>query len=146
MFRALIFCYLVVSVAARTFPTLHVKRNISAGAVPRSVALRVLPLGDSITNGFGSTDGNGYRDFFVDLAQQGGSVDMIGSEVGFGVLPDEHEEGWNGYTIDQISGKATNALAAKPNLVLLLAGTNNMNNESQASTAPADMSNLVDKV
>ncbi|KIW02386.1 uncharacterized protein PV09_06206 [Verruconis gallopava] len=134
--------------ASSAIPALHAKRNITVlgGVEHRSVALRVLPLGDSITNGVGSSDGNGYRHVFVELAEAGGPVTMIGSHNGTGVMPENEEEGWNGFTIDQISQKATNALKAKPNLVLLLAGTNNMNNASQAATAPAEMSNLLGKV
>jgi hypothetical protein len=71
---------------------------------------------------------------------------MIGSHAGSGKMPDNQEEGWNGYTIDEISSKATNALEAKPNLVLQLAGTNNMNNETQAESAPSEMEALIDKV
>lgn len=127
---------------------LLIGRNVttSDGVRQRGVPLRVLPLGDSITNGKGSSDQNGYREDFVELAEAGGPVQMIGSREGNGDMSDNHNEGWNGYTIDAISAKATNALKAKPNLVLLLAGTNNMNNASQASTAPAEISQLIDKV
>ena len=71
---------------------------------------------------------------------------MIGSCEGKGDMSQNRHEGWNGYTINAISQRADNALDAKPNLVLLLAGTNNMNNVSQASTAPAEISQLIDKV
>jgi lysophospholipase L1-like esterase len=147
MFKVLLaLCYLLGFASSRAFPGLRVKRNISVEVHPRSVPLRVLPLGDSITNGVGSTDGNGYRDYFVETVEQGGALQMIGSHTGAGKMPDNQEEGWNGYTIDEISKKATNALKAKPNLVLLLAGTNNMNNETQASSAPSEIAALIDKV
>jgi lysophospholipase L1-like esterase len=142
----LVLCCFVSIARSLTFPNVHVKRNITIEALPRSVALRVLPLGDSITNGVGSTDGNGYRDIFVELAEQGGAVQMIGSHAGVGKMSNNQEEGWNGYTIDKISKKATNALEAKPNLVLLLAGTNNMNSDAQERSAPSEMEALIDKV
>ena len=40
----------------------------------------VLPLGDSITYGYESTDGNGYREDLLELIQaDGNTVDYIGS-------------------------------------------------------------------
>lgn len=71
---------------------------------------------------------------------------MIGSHLGLGNMSKNDNEGWNGYTIDAISQKATKSLEAKPNLVLLLAGTNNMFNASQASAASRDIRFLIDKV
>lgn len=132
------------------FPDFYVRRNTTVfGDVRhRNVPLRVLPLGDSITHGKGSTDGNGYRELFVTLAEQGGPVQMIGSRDTGGSMPrnESRHDGWDGRTINAISEKANDALDAKPNLVLLLAGTNNMFNASQASSAPTDIRNLIDKV
>jgi hypothetical protein len=133
----------------RTSPTFRTKRNITfLGDVrQRIVPLRVLPLGDSITNGEGSSDDNGYRKVFVELASEGGPVQMIGSREGKGNITNNNKhDGWNGYTINAVSWRSTNALRAKPNLVLLLAGTNNMNNATQASIAPAEMRAMIDKV
>lgn len=146
---AFIAAWLVTCANGLAFPTLHKRNTTVLGDVKeRNVPLRVLPLGDSITNGVGSTDKNGYRELFVEMAEQGGPVQMIGSREGRGDMPknESHNDGWNGYTINAISQKADNALRAKPNLVLLLAGTNNMNNASQAATAPSDIRNLIDKV
>jgi lysophospholipase L1-like esterase len=137
-------------VSSFAFPQQHVKRNFTFLPVVqlRNVPLRVLSLGDSITHGRGSKDLEGYRDLFVELAEQGGPLQMIGSLESSGDLPqnDSHHDGWDGYTINAISQRADNALKAKPNLVLLLAGTNNMNNATQAASAPAEMRNLIDKV
>jgi hypothetical protein len=142
------FC--VLGIEAREFPTLRVERNITflGEVIQRSVPLRILPLGDSITNGSGSSDHNGWRDLFVELATQGGPLQMIGSQEGQGNIPNGNNkhDGWDGYTISAIAEKANNALEAKPNLVLLLAGTNNMHNASQASAAPAEMRALIHKV
>lgn len=132
---------------AETSPQFPKQNTTVLGHVrPRSVPLRVLALGDSITYGKGSTDNNGYRKLFVELAESGGPVKMIGSHLGLGNMSKNDNEGWNGYTIDAISQKATKSLEAKPNLVLLLAGTNNMFNASQASAASRDIRFLIDKV
>jgi lysophospholipase L1-like esterase len=145
----IVFCFLGI-VQSRKFPPLYSKRNATrpGNIQPRTVPLRVLPLGDSITNGVGSSDGNGYRKHFVELASQGGPLQMIGSREGKGEIMNNNNknDGWNGYTINAIAARSSNALRAKPNLVLLLAGTNNMNNVTQASTAPAEMGALMDKV
>jgi lysophospholipase L1-like esterase len=106
----------------------------------------VLPLGDSITNGFASSDNNGYRKTFYDLGKQGGPIDMIGSHKGKGIMEDNDEEGWDGFTIDQISEKATNSLKQLPNIILLMAGTNNMANDEDAVKAPGRLEVLLDKV
>lgn len=114
--------------------------------VMRNDTLRILPLGDSITNGYASSDGNGYRKIFYDWASEGGKVVMIGSHQGQGQMNQNNEEGWDTFNIDQISYKATNALAARPNVVLLMAGTNDMFTDAQAAKAPQRLESLVDKV
>lgn len=44
------------------------------------VALRIMPLGASITAGYRSTDGNGYRKYLWEqLRYEGWEVDMVGS-------------------------------------------------------------------
>ena len=50
--------------------------------------LRVMPLGDSITNGTGSNDTAGYRGFlWTFLKNAGYNVDFVGSAGGSGVSP-----------------------------------------------------------
>lgn len=44
--------------------------------------LRIMPLGASITMGYKSTDGNGYREHIrQQLRYEGWQVDMVGSEI-----------------------------------------------------------------
>ncbi len=101
MITLLFIALCILSVAeSRTFPQLHVKRNVTVlGDVRlRSVPLRVLSLGDSITNGEGSSDENGYRKVFVELASEGGPLQMIGSRDGKGNITNNNKhDGWNGY-------------------------------------------------
>lgn len=53
-------------------------------------------------------------------------MDFVGS-VQAGTMPDSDNEGHNGATIDQISLFATVSLPQRPNVVLLHAGTNDIN-------------------
>lgn len=79
--------------------------------------IRLLPLGDSITFGVGSSDGNGYRNLLHNLLSPGNTVDFIGS-IKAGTMADNDNEGHSGYTITQISGTVSNskALPARPNV------------------------------
>src|SRR5204863_464849 len=66
------------------------------------VHLRLMPLGDSITYGIGSSDGSGYRArLWDDLA--GNNVDFVGSQQS-GRVPDPDNEGHSGWVIDQLTG------------------------------------------
>ena len=60
---------------------------------------------DSITNGFGSSDFNGYR---LDLVENlnGNTVNMIGEQVS-GTPPNNHHEGHNGATISDLASFAS---------------------------------------
>ncbi|KAJ7481826.1 lipolytic enzyme, partial [Mycena latifolia] len=108
--------------------------------------IRLLPLGDSITFGLQSSDGNGYRSTLHNLLQPGNTVDFIGS-LKSGTMADNDNEGHSGFTIAQIASIATNAAAlpARPNVVLLMAGTNNVFGGS-ISTAPSRLSSLIDLI
>ncbi|KAJ6518004.1 lipolytic enzyme [Mycena vitilis] len=110
------------------------------------LTLRLLPLGDSITFGLQSTDGNGYRSTLHNLLQTGNTVDFIGS-LKSGTMADNDNEGHSGATIAQIQQFATNsaALPARPNVVLLMAGTNDVFGGS-ISTAPSRLSTLIDSI
>ncbi|KAJ6474885.1 lipolytic enzyme [Mycena sanguinolenta] len=108
--------------------------------------IRLLPLGDSITYGFTSTDGNGYRETLFNLLQPGNTLDFIGS-IQAGTMADNFNEGHIGAIIEQIAEAATNpaALPARPNVVLLMAGTNDIL-DGISSGAPAQLSTLIDNI
>ncbi len=110
-----------------------------AGVVPPTpdaavapAVIKILPLGDSLTLGFGSgEDGTGsepgYRlRLWQRLADAGISVDFVGSQSnGPSQLPDKDHEGYNGYAVAQVGDMAGPALDAfAPDIILLLAGTN----------------------
>lgn len=118
------------------------------GISPRGLpALRLTPLGDSITWGYQSSTGNGYRGPLRSaLLSDGFSADFVGTQTG-GSMIDPYNEGHPGYRIDQIAGIATQAVEGfEPNIVTLMAGTNDMNQSYELSSAPARLSALIDQV
>ncbi|KAJ3779995.1 SGNH hydrolase-type esterase domain-containing protein [Lentinula aff. detonsa] len=105
-----------------------------------------LPLGDSITYGYLSTDGNGYREDLLELITAGGnSVDYIGS-IQAGTMADNWNDGYIGCTIDQIASSGIPALKMVPQVVLLMAGTNDINYQEDLANAPTRLMNLVDEI
>lgn len=114
--------------------------------VPRLV---VMPLGDSITYGVGSSDGSGYRGPLRNrLAKHAGTLDFVGSERS-GRLPDPDNEGHPGWQIDDISTNIGTWLpAAKPNVVLLHIGTNDLAYDYGygVDDAPGRLGELIDRI
>ncbi|KAJ2921483.1 hypothetical protein H1R20_g15608, partial [Candolleomyces eurysporus] len=107
--------------------------------------LLVLPLGDSITWGMGSNDGNAYRKELKDLLTANGyTTDFIGS-VKNGNMQDNDNEGHSGATIAQISGYADTPLRQRPQVITLKAGTNDMIG-SDTANAPNRLMQLIDKI
>lgn len=98
-----------------------------APAASNATVLRIMPLGDSITDGY--TVSGGYR---VPLCQMliaaGYRVEFVGSVTNNNPAPysELHHEGHSGYRIDQIlSGlPAWVQSAGEPDIILLLIGTN----------------------
>ncbi|MEV6212696.1 ricin-type beta-trefoil lectin domain protein [Kitasatospora sp. NPDC051914] len=123
----------------------------ASGAPPASAAtdtpLRVMPLGDSITWGLGSSTGNGYRGPLWDaLTADGHPLDFVGTVRG-GSMSDADNEGHSGYRIDQIAALADASLTRyRPNVVTLEIGTNDLNGNYQPSTAAARLRSLVDRI
>ncbi|MFC8510964.1 ricin-type beta-trefoil lectin domain protein [Streptomyces sp. NPDC057411] len=129
----------------------------AAGAAPAAAApaaptasttpLRVMPLGDSITWGVGSSTGNGYRAPLWDgLAADGHPLDFVGTGRA-GSMTDPDNEGHSGYRIDQIAALADAALTRyRPNVVTLHIGTNDLQGAFEADTAIARLRSLVDQV
>jgi lysophospholipase L1-like esterase len=117
---------------------------VAAAATP----VRIMPLGASITWGTGSTDGNGYREALrKHLADDAGlAVDLVGSQRS-GTAADADNEGHPGYRIDGIAGGADGwVAAARPDVVLLNVGTNDMLQNFDLPNAPARLSALVDQI
>ncbi|KAK2614671.1 hypothetical protein N8I77_001477 [Diaporthe amygdali] len=115
--------------------------------IANNIKLRIMPLGASITYGFRSSDGNGYRDELMLLLNKGGSkhVEYVGSRQ-HGTMEENAVEGWPGLRIDQVLPKAQASVPQDlPNVILLNVGTNdcvqnfNMNNTTQNSTVAPEL-------
>lgn len=109
--------------------------------------IRVMPLGDSITEG--TQVPGGYRiGLWQRLAAGGYQVDLVGSQFnGPAALGDHDHEGHPGWRIDQIDGSISNWVAAtNPHTVLLHIGTNDILQNYNLTTAPARLSTLIDHI
>ncbi|MGW7427058.1 ricin-type beta-trefoil lectin domain protein [Streptomyces sp. NPDC054813] len=117
------------------------------GAAAAPAPLRLMPLGDSITWGVGSTSGNSYRGFLSNqLSAEGHALDFVGSGRN-GTMSDPDNEGHSGWRIDQIAGIADSVLARyRPNVVTLEIGTNDLNGNYQVPTAPDRLRALIDQI
>ncbi|WLQ68639.1 MULTISPECIES: GDSL-type esterase/lipase family protein [Streptomyces] len=110
--------------------------------VPR---LSVMPLGDSITLGVGSDTRTGYRPGLANrLAGAADTVKFVGSQTD---ADGTRHEGHSGWRIDQLQANIETWLAeAKPNVITLHIGTNDMNRNYQVSTAPQRLGVLLDQI
>lgn len=109
-------------------------------------ALRIQTLGDSITKGSGSSDGNGYRKRLRNkLTHHGFAVDMIGS-LRNGDMPDNDHEGHSGKYLADIAQYWKRSIQARPNVVLIHAGTNNMDKEVDLAIAPRLIESIIDDI
>jgi len=113
----------------------------------QSAGLRLMPIGDSITAGYRSSTGNGYRGpLWPELINDGDALDFVGSQRS-GVMFDPDNEGYFGDRIDQIAGLINGELALyQPNVVLLHIGTNDLGQNYQLSTAPNRLASLIDQI
>ena len=124
-------------------------------------ACAVMPLGDSITEGYIPSGANGgYR---VELFRQAGvgskNITFVGTAPQNGpttvdgkTFPRKHE-GRGGYTIagggqGALAGTVTDTAIASyhPHIVLLMIGTNDINGNINVSTAPTRLGQLIDEI
>ncbi|NEB79829.1 SGNH hydrolase [Streptomyces sp. SID14478] len=110
--------------------------------------VRIMPLGDSITDGFTPYPG-GYRvGLWQRLAAGGYTVDFVGSQSnGPAELGDHDHEGHSGWRIDQLDANISAWLQqSDPRTVLLLIGTNDLNQNHDIAHAPDRLSQLIDHI
>lgn len=115
-------------------------------APPR--AMKVMPLGDSIT--VGSNARGGYRiNLWTRLVPtEGKQVDFVGSQnAGPAELEDAEHEGHSGFRIDTIRAEVDGWLDTyQPDAVLLLIGTNDVFQNYRLGTAPDRLRDLVTRI
>jgi lysophospholipase L1-like esterase len=110
--------------------------------------VRIMPLGDSITSGVGSSDHAGYRASLARrLTVTGFRVDFVGSRDAGPAGADGDHEGHPGWTIAQLDARVDGWLARyRPDLVLLHAGTNDMYRTAGRADAPQRLGRLLDRI
>ena len=127
--------------------------TVAASTVPIEVmpevdpALRILPLGDSLTDGF--TVPGGYRTALAaDLDAAGVMYDFVGSlQSGPDELADQDEEGHGGWRIDQIAAIAVDAVTTyDPDVVLLMIGTNDIVQGYDLDHPSDRLADLIDEI
>ncbi|MGN9914109.1 cellulose binding domain-containing protein [Phytohabitans sp. LJ34] len=118
---------------------------ISPASAESNGGVRVMPLGDSITDGLNVP--GGYRiELWQKFVAGGYKIDFVGSQFnGPPSLGDHDHQGHSGWTIAQIDANVVNWLrATTPRTVLLHIGTNDM--FSQSAGAPQRLSTLIDRI
>ncbi|MET9357231.1 SGNH/GDSL hydrolase family protein [Streptomyces sp. NPDC006617] len=110
--------------------------------------VRLMPLGDSITDGFTFYPGSYRVELWRRLAADGHTVDFVGSLTnGPADLGDHDHEGHTGWRIDQLDANIDFWLQqSDPRTVLLLIGTNDLNQNHDIANAPARLSALIDRI
>ncbi len=120
---------------------------IAATALAASGQVRIMPLGDSITDGYNVP--GGYRiDLWTHLQNRDWDVDFVGSmSNGPPSLPDKNHEGHSGWMISQIAIYIDGWLNTyQPEHVLLMIGTNDVLQNYDLDHAPDRLSSLIDQI
>ena len=124
---------------------------VTAGAASglSTPPVRILPVGDSITLGAGTS--GGYRvGLYRLLTNAGYNLDFVGTQTDSSnpLLPDADHEGHGGWRIDQIASIITTVFAQveDPDVILLLLGTNDYGQEHEFGTAIVRLEALIAKM
>lgn len=134
--------------AALTMATaLGVLAQTGVAAAESNGGTRVMPLGDSITDGIQVP--GGYRiGLWQRMAAAGYRVDLVGTQFnGPASLGDHDHEGHPGWRIDQVDASITGWVrTAAPRTVLLHLGTNDILQNFAVAAAPSRLSTLIDHI
>jgi lysophospholipase L1-like esterase len=112
-----------------------------------NVTKKIMPLGDSITDGV-FTPG-GYRiKLWSNVQNAGKTIDFVGSlSNGPDSLPDKNHEGHSGWRIDQLDSNINGWMDQyQPDIVLLHIGTNDITQDYDMGNAANRVGSLVDKI
>jgi lysophospholipase L1-like esterase len=110
-------------------------------------ATRVMALGDSITRGTGSPTFGSYRMALSERLLRGGmEINYVGSQSN-GTGADTEHEGHGGWSIDELSEELDGWLTeARPDVVLVHAGTNNITQGDGPSRTARLLSAMIDQI
>lgn len=117
--------------------------NWSRNTTSTTQMIRVMPLGDSITDGYDIP--GGYR---MELKNLVSNINLVGSQQnGPSQLTDREHEGHSGWRIDEIQANIVSWLQSQsPDMVLLMIGTNDMIGNYDVAGAPQRLSDLIDSI
>lgn len=121
-------------------------------AAPQSLAtangIRVMPLGDSLTYGIGSSTGGGYRlPLWDDLLAEGIHITYVGSQENGPSGFNPANEGHPGWRIDQLAARVVEWLHTyQPQIILLHIGTNDIVQNDDLKNAPTRLSSLINQI
>jgi len=119
----------------------------SAASAASNGAVRVMPLGDSITDGL--VVPGGYRIGLCQRVVAGGyNIQFVGSlSNGPAIACSQNHEGHSGWRIDQIDANIVGWLnTQQPHTVLLHIGTNDVSQNYDLPNAPNRLSALIDHI
>jgi lysophospholipase L1-like esterase len=136
-----------LAAAAAAAITVAVAMQMGIASAESNGGVRVMPLGDSITDGL--TVPGGYRiGLWQRLTAGHYTVDFVGSlSNGPASLGDHDHEGHSGWRIDQIDANIVGWLQTyTPHTVLLHIGTNDVLQNFNLSSAPTRLSTLIDHI
>ncbi|KAK7422803.1 hypothetical protein QQX98_001364 [Neonectria punicea] len=127
---------------------LSIKNVSPVKAVKPGTTLRILCVGDSITYGYLSEqdggDGNGYRlQLRKDLSKD--KVVFAGTRS-VGTMENGNFAAWPGKTIKFIGDNVGLSLKQRPNIILLHAGTNDMDDRPERSTEGNDPAGVAERL
>jgi len=113
-----------------------------------SIGIKIMPLGDSITYGAGSSTRGGYRfQLWNDLRARGFPIDFVGSLQTGPAIFDRENEGHPGWKINQIAAHIVNWLRTyRPRIILLHIGTNDFVKNDDPTQAPARLRQLLNLI
>jgi lysophospholipase L1-like esterase len=114
---------------------------------------KILPFGDSITDGVGMTGGGGYRvELFRKALDAGQSITFVGDLMNGPQMVDgtpfpRRHEGHSGWRIAQLGPLIPDpAFEDLPHIVLLHIGTNDIAQNDNLSGAPGRLETLIDQI
>lgn len=127
--------------------------NLAVLASSANAAIRIMPLGDSITRGNSSGEPEenqvSYRKALRDqLVAAGYDVDFVGSlDHGWAVFADSQHEGHGGWTADEIRDGVYNWLVNEPaDIILLHIGTNDISQSQNPAGIVSEVSQILDEI
>ncbi len=136
------------SVAGALGAVLIVAAGVAVGGeASAAAAVKIMPLGDSITDGFNVP--GGYRITLKPKLDAGGyATDFVGTlSNGPASLTDREHQGLSGWRIDQLDANIVTWLQqTTPDTVLLHIGTNDMIQGIDLANAPTRLGGLIDKI